>query len=100
MTTCLNEVTLVGEGLISTDTQIPLLRLQADLTILENTEITHCPSIPNIKFVFLKFNEDESVLIFNKLIGTNISVTGSIKPGDAHHVKQVTLTIRTIVPIE
>ena len=68
VTTCLNEVTLVGEGFINTDSQMPLLRLQADLTILDNAEIANCPSIPNIKFVFLKFSEDELGIKFNELI--------------------------------
>ena len=100
VTTCLNEVTLVGEGFINPDTQMPLPRLQADLTILDNAEIANCPSIPNIKFVFLKFREDGLELKFNEFIGTNISVTGSIQSGDAHSLKQVTFTTRTIAPIE
>ena len=100
VTTCLNEVTLVGEGFINADTQQPLLRLQADLTILEDAEIANCPSIPNIKFVFLKFNTDESALKFNELIGVNVSVTGSIQSGGAPNLKQVTFTTETIAPIE
>jgi hypothetical protein len=49
-TPCLNEVTLVGEAIMGEDKF--MVRLQADLTIIETANTPECPSIPNIKIVF------------------------------------------------
>ncbi len=99
-TPCHNEVTLVGEAIIGTANDKPMVRLQADLSIVETSEISECPSIPNIKVVYLKFMTEELLPSFNELLGSNISVIGSVQSGDAIDVKLVTFTATAISIIE
>ncbi|MDC1312246.1 hypothetical protein N8Z26_07310 [Burkholderiales bacterium] len=99
-TPCLNEVTLAGEAVLEGASKKQALRLQADLTIIETPNIPGCPSMPNIKLVFLAFTENNLQIKFDDLVGNNMLVTGSIQSGDVHSLKQVTFTTRTITPIE
>ncbi len=100
VTSCLNEVVLAGEALVSGSAQSPSLRLQADLTITSDVKVSSCPSIKQIKFVFLKFNNETLLLQFSEAIGTNILVSGEIHPDDAKSVKDITFSVIAISPIE
>ena len=100
VTSCLNEVVLAGEAFVSPSAQSPSLRLQADLTITPDTEASSCQSITQIKFVFLKFNNENLLSQFNEAVGTNILVSGEIQPDDAKSVKNVTFSVITISPIK
>jgi hypothetical protein len=97
-TPCLNEVTLVGEAIMDKDKFS--VRLQADLTIIETTNTPDCPSIASIKIVFLEFHTNEVLATFNDLLGSNISVVGSVQPGNAIDTNQVTFTATAISVIE
>jgi hypothetical protein len=97
-TPCLNEVTLVGEAIMGEDKF--MVRLQADLTIIETANTPECPSIPNIKVVFLEFKTKEVLATFNDLLGSNVSVVGSVQPGNAIDTNQVTFTATGISIIE
>ena len=94
----LNEVTLVGEAIMDKDKFS--VRLQADLTIIETTNTPDCPSIASIKIVFLEFHTNEVLATFNDLLGSNISVVGSVQPGNAIDTNQVTFTATAISVIE
>ena len=98
MTPCLNEVTLVGEAIMDKDKFS--VRLQADLTIIETKDIPGCPSIEGIKIVFVEFHANEVLATFNDLLGSNISVVGSVQPGNAIDADQVTFTATAISVIE
>jgi hypothetical protein len=76
------------------------VRLQADLTIIETTNTPDCPSIASIKIVFLEFHTNEVLATFNDLLGSNISVVGSVQPGNAIDTNQVTFTATAISVIE
>ena len=97
-TPCLNEVTLVGEAIMDKDKFS--VRLQADLTIIETTNTPDCPSIASIKIVFLEFHTNEVLATFNDLLGSNISVVGSVQPGNTIDTNQVTFTATAISVIE
>ena len=95
-TECDALVVFIGETFILSENDSPALRLQADLSIMENPNIPECASLESIKHVELRMNESDQNAFFSANLGKNIAATGVIKSGDAADLDSVIFTVESL----
>ena len=95
-TECDALVVIIGEAFILSGNDTPALRLQADLSIMENPNIPECTSLESIKHVELRINESDQRSFFSTNVGKNITATGVINSGDATDLDSVIFTVESL----